>query len=81
MTRSAGFAALLSALVAAPSFGVANNTLYTVLGFEELRGWSNDDHAAALDVFKETCPDMDEPAWLSLCALATNQRNAHDLLP
>jgi len=51
-------------------------TSYSILEFEELRGWKHDDHDAALKVFLSTCPDMKDPDWLSLCALATNQKNA-----
>lgn len=49
---------------------------YEVLKFEDLNGWVEDDHQAALDVFLETCPDIKDPEWASLCALATSQPNA-----
>lgn len=49
---------------------------HTILSFEDLDGWKDDDHQHALDVFLGTCPDMKQPEWLSLCALATNQKNA-----
>jgi membrane-bound lytic murein transglycosylase A len=51
-------------------------TQYQILGFEDLDGWADDDHQAALDVFLETCPDIHDPEWASLCALATSQPNA-----
>jgi len=41
-----------------------------VLQFDELQGWQKDDHAAALQTFVNTCADMDDPDWQSLCALA-----------
>ncbi len=47
---------------------------YNILSFDELDGWETDDHAAALSVFLNTCPDMDEPDWASLCALAQTER-------
>ncbi len=72
--RTALVAVVLALL--APFAWAQDDATYTVLEFDELRGWENDDQAAALEVFKETCPDMRDPDWLSLCALATNQDNA-----
>ncbi|MEM8730775.1 MAG: murein transglycosylase A [Pseudomonadota bacterium] len=43
---------------------------YQILGFEDLDGWAEDDHQAALSVFLETCPDLDDPDWSTLCAVA-----------
>jgi membrane-bound lytic murein transglycosylase A len=44
---------------------------HRILSFEELQGWEEDDHAEALAVFLETCPDLADPEWQSICALAT----------
>lgn len=41
-----------------------------ILDFDQLQGWDADDHAAALRVFINTCPDMPDPDWRALCALA-----------
>ncbi len=49
---------------------------YEILTFADLKGWERDDHDAALRVFLDTCADMNDPDWQSLCALATNQKNA-----
>lgn len=49
---------------------------YQILRFDELKGWATDDHGAALQVFMETCGDLDDPDWASLCALAATQKNA-----
>ena len=62
-------AALLIAIQASVG-AFAQEVTYSVLGFDELEGWEADDHEKALSVFLETCPDMDEADWLSLCALA-----------
>lgn len=51
-------------------------THYSILGFEDLDGWAEDDHAAALSVFKNTCVDLKEPDWASLCALAHDASDA-----
>lgn len=52
-------------------------TTYQVLQFSDLDGWSADDHGAALQVYLETCPDMQEPDWNSLCALAQTQKGVN----
>ncbi|MDU8927958.1 murein transglycosylase A [Alisedimentitalea sp. MJ-SS2] len=49
---------------------------YRILKFEDLDGWEVDDHRAALDVFLNTCRDMDDPDWRSLCALGRDQKDA-----
>ncbi|WP_245306214.1 murein transglycosylase A [Roseovarius aestuariivivens] len=43
---------------------------HTVLEFSDLRGWTKDDHGAALDAFLMTCRDLNDPDWRALCALA-----------
>jgi len=49
---------------------------YKVLSFDDLEGWEEDDHSAALTVFQNTCRDMDDPDWTALCAYATAQPDA-----
>lgn len=46
------------------------DTTHSLLSFDELDGWTEDNHARALGVFLNTCPDMDDPDWQALCALA-----------
>ena len=48
---------------------------YTILEFSDLRGWAEDDHGEALTVFQETCRDLNDPDWTSLCAVAATQAN------
>ncbi|QEW22882.1 Membrane-bound lytic murein transglycosylase A precursor [Marinibacterium anthonyi] len=50
----------------------ADGPVYTILGFSDLEGWAEDDHAAALRTFLETCPDLRDPDWAALCAVAQN---------
>ncbi len=50
----------------------SEETTFRILEFEDLEGWEQDNHAAALRTFLETCPDLDEPDWASLCAVAQN---------
>lgn len=66
-------AALALALFA--SMGSAAETTYTVLSFKDLQGWPTDDHDAALEVFLNTCGDMKDPDWRSLCDVAREQPN------
>ena len=51
-------------------------TPQTILRFDQLEGWAEDDHQAALDVFLNTCTDLRDEEWQSLCALAQNRPNA-----
>ncbi len=73
MIRALGAAVIGFAMTAAAN---AQDPKVTVLGFDQLDGWADDDHQAALDVFLETCPDMKDPDWGSLCALAGQQPSA-----
>jgi membrane-bound lytic murein transglycosylase A len=43
---------------------------YTLLEFDSLDGWIDDDHAAALAAFQETCIDLRSPEWERICAFA-----------
>lgn len=52
---------------------VSAETRYSVLEFSDLDGWQDDDHAFAFSVFVNTCPDLDEPDWTVLCAVAQSQ--------
>ncbi len=68
----------LSVLAALTMTGAAaqGDVTHTVLNFDELEGWADDDHDAALDVFRSTCRDMRAPDWVPICALAETQTNA-----
>lgn len=41
-----------------------------LLNFSDLDGWADDDHAAALDVFRSTCRDMDGADWQTVCTIS-----------
>lgn len=56
--------------------GQAGNLRLEVLAFDDLNDWANDDHAAALSTFVNTCPDMTDSDWQSLCALAQQKPDA-----
>lgn len=49
---------------------MAGELSYTILSFDALQGWPGDDHAAALQVFTETCGDMKDAEWLAVCRVA-----------
>jgi membrane-bound lytic murein transglycosylase A len=48
-----------------------------MLDFEQLNGWAEDDHSAALTTFLQTCDKLDAPDWQPICKLATHA-NASD---
>ncbi|WP_245824448.1 murein transglycosylase A [Pseudoruegeria aquimaris] len=49
---------------------------YTLLSFEDLHGWAEDDHEQALEAFLETCGDLKDPAWAPLCEVARTRPGA-----
>ncbi|RYH04614.1 murein transglycosylase [Salipiger sp. IMCC34102] len=51
---------------------------YTILSYDDLDGWAEDDHAAALDVFTQTCGDISRTDWARLCAFAKDGPAARD---
>jgi membrane-bound lytic murein transglycosylase A len=61
-------------LAASSSF--AESVTHTVLDFEDLDGWTFDTHDRALNAFLETCPDLRDPDWSALCALAQKKPDA-----
>ncbi|MCX7644664.1 MAG: murein transglycosylase A [Rhodobacteraceae bacterium] len=70
--RRALAGAVMSGLLASGGANPAQAEVsHRILSFSELEGWEEDDHAAALAVFLETCPDLPDPEWQALCALAT----------
>ena len=72
MTRTAGFAAALVASFLAHSA----NAEARLLDFADLHDWERDNHAEALDVFRETCGDLKDGDWPAICALAEKQSDA-----
>lgn len=68
-----------TALVA---FGITGAAMaepsYTFLTFDDLNGWADDDHTAALDVFTQTCGDIPRSEWVQLCAVAKDRPAARD---
>ncbi len=51
---------------------------YTKLSYDDLIGWEDDDHEAALRTFVETCPDINRPEFQRLCAIALERPIAKD---
>lgn len=69
----AGFLAAILAVTSAPAQAEAR---YSILPFDALLGWHEDDHQIALSVFLETCIDLKDPEWRALCALAKDRPDA-----
>ena len=64
-------------LSCAGSLSASNqDTIHRLIDFDDLEGWTQDNHARALDVFLNTCPDMKDPDWQALCALAQQKPDA-----
>ncbi len=68
--RRMALAVALGAGVAVGGTGAAQDVAATVLSFDDLRGWHDDDHGAALDVFTQTCDLIAGHDWQALCAYA-----------
>lgn len=49
---------------------------YSLLSFDDLAGWENDDHSKALDVFLETCTVIGKDDWPALCGMAKTHPDA-----
>jgi membrane-bound lytic murein transglycosylase A len=69
-------AVLVSILLMAGPVSAETEPSYAILGFEDLNGWEQDDHASALQVFRNTCGDMKDPDWTALCNLAAEAGDA-----
>ncbi len=72
----AGFFSLVLCAVSLFSAEAMADVSAEILDFDDLDGWADDDHEAALEVFLNTCPDMDEGEWTRLCAVAQQRPNA-----
>ena len=68
MLRSAWIGLVLSFCAATSAMTEVRRTL---LEFDQLNGWTSDDHASAFGVFLETCSLLKDPDWAKLCAVAT----------
>lgn len=62
--------------ISAPFLVNANEVTRTVVEFKDLTDWSDDTHKDALDTFIVTCPDLNDPDWRALCALAQQKPDA-----
>ncbi|MEL6960843.1 MAG: murein transglycosylase A [Pseudomonadota bacterium] len=51
---------------------------YHFLSFDDLSGWAEDDHQAALDVFLNTCGDLKDPLWAAPCSVARQGQEAKE---
>jgi membrane-bound lytic murein transglycosylase A len=75
--RRAGGIAIAAALSLAVSMSQAVAEVSSrLLDFSDLDGWADDDHAAALEIFLQTCADMEDEDWSSLCRVAGAARDA-----
>ncbi|NCQ23419.1 MAG: murein transglycosylase [Rhodobacteraceae bacterium CG17_big_fil_post_rev_8_21_14_2_50_63_15] len=66
----------LAVCLLAPFHAAAEDLRHDIQRFADLEGWEADDHAAALEVFLSTCPDMQDVDWRALCDLARQRPDA-----
>ena len=66
--------ALAAALV--PATAAMSEPSRTILQWTDLSGWESDNHDAALGAFLQTCTDLADRDWSTLCALAQDQAQA-----
>ncbi|NQW13025.1 MAG: MltA domain-containing protein [Rhodobacter sp.] len=72
----AAFALLCALAIAATAAHAQRMPRYKALRFDQLLGWGQDDHAAALRAFLISCPDISAPEWAPICAFGASQTNA-----
>ncbi|HBS48579.1 MAG TPA: murein transglycosylase [Rhodobacteraceae bacterium] len=65
-------ACVVAGLMASAGAAGAETTV-EILDFTDLEGWDQDDHGAALSVFLDTCADLADPDWRTLCAVAQTE--------
>ena len=73
MLRRLVAALALTAAMAAPLHAGLDEAEVTILSFDQLEGWAEDDHQAGLQVFLDTCRQFDHVDWQPICALAETQ--------
>lgn len=62
--------ARLRILLVATAVMIASPASSQVLSFKDLDRWQEDDHAEALQVFVQTCDQLNDPDWEPVCAFA-----------
>lgn len=63
-------------LLAWSGLPVMADTRVSLLEFDDLLSWADDDHVEALRTFVVTCGDLDEPDWRALCSVARETTEA-----
>lgn len=69
MRRGATFLFAWLLAIAGPAFAALDDAEITLVPFDELVGWDEDDHEEALVAFLHTCELLDDPQWRPVCAL------------
>ncbi len=68
----------IAALVVTVSLSSMANADAVLLDWADLNGWRDDDHQLALSVFTETCRDLAEGDWPTICKFASQAESARD---
>lgn len=69
--RRLGLAFAVSAVMSGPASSETH-----LLDWSDLHGWADDDHQAALQVFRETCRDVTDGDWPTVCHMAESGGDA-----
>lgn len=66
-----GAGAILAACLAlaTPAVAALDEAEINLVPFEDLHGWDEDDHQAAMLAFLHTCELLDDPQWRPVCAV------------
>jgi len=75
MRRAAAIAAFCGAMSAAAAPAEVS---YAFVDWAALDGWADDAQEAALEVFTNTCGDLDGPHWPGVCAVAKTRPPARE---
>ncbi|MBL3703464.1 murein transglycosylase [Sulfitobacter sp. BDSS02] len=69
--------AICMAVTMMAATGAQAEITHKIVPFEELDGWSADNHRDAFAAFLNTCTDLKDPDWLSLCAVAQSNTDGN----
>jgi membrane-bound lytic murein transglycosylase A len=73
--RPAAMAACLLTTLA-PGVDAQTGPKYRAIGFDQLLGWAEDDHRAALEAFLKSCEDISAREWRPLCSYGAHVTEA-----
>lgn len=67
--RGVAFLVAAHLALACPASAALDEAEIAIIPFEDLQGWEQDDHSAALNAFLHTCELLDDPQWRPICSM------------